>query len=89
LDFCVDIHTPGFELNGEQMVMHSGARRRDFIEDSEKAVTGKSGRTTSVTIGGVRNRQVIIYDKRAEVIAKHKPHWWDSRSEGPLRPEAV
>ncbi len=23
------------------------------------------------------NRQVIIYDKRAQIIATNKPHWWD------------
>lgn len=44
--------------------------------DADKAVNGKSGRTTSVTLGKMPGRQVIIYDKRAEVIARSKTYWW-------------
>lgn len=40
------------------------------------AVNGKSGRVTSVTVGKMPNRQVIVYDKRAEVIARSKTYWW-------------
>ena len=56
--------------------MHSGTGRRDHITDPDKAVNGKSGRTTSVTVGKMPNRQVIVYDKRAEVIARSKSYWW-------------
>ena len=76
-DYCVDVLVPAFVLNPEQFVMHSAAGRRDHITPDDMAVHGKSGRVTSVTIGGTRNRQVIIYDKRAEVIAHKKSHWWD------------
>ncbi len=76
-DYCVDILAPDFELIPDHFVMHSAAGRRDHITQEETAVHGKSGRVTSVTIGGTRNRQVIIYDKRAEVIARGKSHWWD------------
>lgn len=75
-DFCVDILAPFFELNPEQFVMHSSTGRRDFVTGTDKAVHGRSGRTTSVTVGSVRNRQVIIYDKRAEIIHSGKVHWW-------------
>ncbi len=76
-DFCVDVLAPSFILNPDQFVMHSAAGRRDHITADDMAVHGKSGRVTSVTIGGTQNRQVIIYDKRAEVIAHKKPYWWD------------
>ncbi|MCK0097616.1 hypothetical protein MWU60_18720 [Yoonia sp. F2084L] len=76
-DFCVDVLAPSFVLNPDQFVMHSAAGRRDYITPDDMSVHGKSGRVTSVTIGGTRNRQVIIYDKRAEVIAHKKSHWWD------------
>lgn len=56
--------------------MHSSTGRRDFIEETNKSVNGKSGRTTSVTIGSPRNRQVIIYDKRSEIIHSGKTYWW-------------
>lgn len=77
VDYCVDILTPPeFILDPEAFIMHSSTNRRDHIANSDMAVSGKSGRTTSVTIGHPRARQVIVYDKRAEVIQKHKPHWW-------------
>jgi len=75
-DFCVDVLAPDFVLNPDQFVMHSGNVRRDHITTDDMAVHGKSGRVTSVTIGSSRNRQVIIYDKRAEVIVHNKSYWW-------------
>ncbi|SDO89770.1 hypothetical protein SAMN05216196_11275 [Lutimaribacter pacificus] len=77
VDYCVDILTAaGFILDPEAFVMHSSTNRRDHVANADMAVSGKSGRTTSVTIGSTRARQVIVYDKRAEVIQKHKAHWW-------------
>jgi hypothetical protein len=76
-DYCVDILAPDFELIPDHFVMHSSTGRRDHITPEETVVHGKSGRVTSVTIGGPRNRQVIVYDKRAEVIARGKSYWWD------------
>jgi hypothetical protein len=77
VDFCVDILTDGFSLNPDNFVMHSSTGRRDFVTGEDKSVNGKSGRTTSVTIGQSRNRQVIIYDKTSEIITKRKEHWWN------------
>ena len=77
VDFCADILAPDFVLNPDQFVMHSSAGRRDFITGIDQAVHGRSGRVTSVTVGSVRNRQVIIYDKREQVIATGKAQWWD------------
>jgi len=77
VDYCVDILAPpDFVLDPEAFIMHSSTNRRDHIANTDMSVNGKSGRTTSVTIGSSRARQVIVYDKRAEVIQKHKPHWW-------------
>lgn len=76
VDFCIDVLAPDFVLNPEHVVMHSAAGRRDFVADTDRMVHGKSGRTTSVTVGGTRNRQVIIYDKRAEIIHSGKAYWW-------------
>jgi hypothetical protein len=77
-DFCVDILAPDFELQPAQFVMHSHANRADHLTGSpDISSNGKSGRYTSVTIGKMPGRQVIVYDKRAEVIARQKPIWWD------------
>lgn len=78
VDFCIDILAPDFELTPEHFVIHSHANRGDYLAaDDDTRSNGKSGRFTSVTIGTMPGRQVIIYDKRREVIDKHKPIWWD------------
>jgi hypothetical protein len=71
-DFCIDILAPDFDLIPDHVVMHSHANRSDHLTSN-----GKSGQFTSVTAGKMPGRQVIIYDKRREVIDKHKPLWWD------------
>lgn len=77
IDYAVDFLAPGLVLSPEHFVMHSNANRADHIELAEMTANGKSGRVTSVTVGKMPGRQVIVYDKRAEVIAKHKPGWWE------------
>jgi len=77
VDFAVDILAPNFVLLPDSFVMHSNANRADHIEENERTVNGKSGRTTSVTVGKMPGRQVIVYDKRAEVIAKKKWGWFE------------
>ncbi|MBX7495162.1 hypothetical protein K3172_04765 [Qipengyuania sp. 6B39] len=84
VDFAVDILAPELTLRPENFVMHSNANRADHFEAGEVAVNGKSGRVTSVTIGKMPGRQVIVYDKRTEIIAKHKWAWveiWNASCE--------
>ncbi|GAA4647614.1 hypothetical protein GCM10023115_55760 [Pontixanthobacter gangjinensis] len=76
IDYAVDILAPEFELVPERFVMHSNANRADHWEPLEISTNGKSGRTSSVTVGKMPGQQVIVYDKRAEVISKHKHAWW-------------
>ncbi|MYM55189.1 hypothetical protein [Thalassovita mangrovi] len=79
-DFCVDILAPEFELTPENFVIHSHTNRADYCTPDEHVRSnGKSGRFTSVTIGKTPGRQVILYDKRREVIEKghEKKIWWD------------
>lgn len=77
-DFCVDVLAPDFDLSPEAFVIHSHTNRADhhgLPEDMRS--NGKSGRFTSCTIGKMPGRQVIVYDKRQEVIDRKKPIWWD------------
>lgn len=82
VDYAMDFLAPDLNLVPSNFVMHSNSRRADHYSTTSTRVEGKSGRVTSVTIGQMPGRQVIVYDKRAEVIAKHKPGWkaiWDSK----------
>lgn len=90
VDYAMDFLAPDFALKPEQFVMHSNARRADHKEGLDVRSNGHSGRFTSVTVGTMPGRQVIIYDKRAEIIAKGKMGWWEiwdaTRAEGGLPP---
>lgn len=77
IDYAIDIFAPDLVLHPENFVMHSNANRADHFEQDEMTVNGKSGRVTSVTVGKMPGRQVIVYDKRAEIIARHKWAWFD------------
>ncbi|MCC3305845.1 hypothetical protein [Sneathiella sp. HT1-7] len=74
VDCCLDFLIPGFQLFPEHFVMHSRCSR---IDNHEMEVHGRSGRVTGVRIGKMPGRQIAIYDKRADVIAKRKAEWWE------------
>lgn len=75
VDFAVDIFAPEFQLDPEAFVMHARTRRKSFSDLTEMQTHGPSGRFTSVTICKQPGRQVIVYDKREEVMAKGKIEW--------------
>lgn len=75
VDFALDFISPDFELLADNFVMHPrfGWKRHVPIREFKEA--GRTGRTQSVTVGKNPGRQIIVYDKRAEVLAKGKSHW--------------
>lgn len=75
VDFAVDILAPGFVLDPDAFVFHSRANRKAIAEFETVEMNGHSGRTTSVTIGKMPGRQVIVYDKREEILKRRKPEW--------------
>jgi hypothetical protein len=75
VDFAVDILAPGFALDPDSFVFHSRANRKAIAEFETVEMNGHSGRTTSVTIGKMPGRQVIVYDKREEVLKRRKHEW--------------
>ena len=81
VDFCVDIHGPDFDLCPQNLVFHSHANRADHeASKAERRSNGGSGRYTSSTIGKMPGRQIIIYDKRAEILSAgggKKDLWWN------------
>tara|TARA_R110000850_G_scaffold275299_2_gene414453 strand:- start:30211 stop:31350 length:1140 start_codon:yes stop_codon:yes gene_type:complete len=75
VDFALDFIMPGFTLVADNFVMHPRAVRMLHGEISEYKEAGRTGRTQSVTVGKNPGRQIIVYDKRAEVLAKGNTHW--------------
>ncbi len=75
IDFAMDFLFPDFELVSNNFVMNSRFGKMKHASLLEYKEAGTSGRTTSVTVGKNPNRQLIVYDKRAEVLTKRKDHW--------------
>lgn len=75
VDVAFDILAPDLAPDRLHFVAHARSRVQE-ISDTLVQVVGRSGRVESITIGKNPNRQVVLYDKRAEVIATRKPYWW-------------
>ncbi|PIB25875.1 hypothetical protein BFP76_12800 [Amylibacter kogurei] len=71
VDFAVDILAPHLAIDRQNIVTHA----RSNITERDVATSGHSSRVTSITVGKMPSRQFIIYDKREEVMVKHKGHW--------------
>ena len=89
IDFAVDFLAPDFRVDPHNMVIHSRTGIQTIGLDEGYQSNGKSGRNTSVTAGKMPGRQVIIYDKREEVMVKRKREWatiWGRAINGPDAP---
>jgi len=75
VDVACDVLAPDLVLDRSHFVAHASSRVQE-ISDNLVQVDGRSGRVETVTIGKNPNRQVVVYDKRAEVIATGKSYWW-------------
>lgn len=77
VDYALDFLIPKFELVANQFVMHSNMTRirHAEFEVQEFREAAKSHRTQTVMIGKNPGRQVVVYDKRTEVLKNRKSHW--------------
>jgi len=80
-DFAVDILAPNFVPTRKQIIAPPNARtrERDAGFGSEHGI---GERVSGVTAGHISNRQLMIYDKRREIIDNKKTGWieiWNAR----------
>ena len=75
VDVACDVLAPDLAPDRVNFVSHSRSTVKE-ITDTIIHVSGRSGRVESIMIGKNPNREVVVYDKRAEVMATHKPFWW-------------
>lgn len=75
VDFAVDILAPWFAPDRSALVAPPGTKVREFtgIDETETHSTGS--RVTGIRAGAVVNRQLVIYDKRQEIMQQHKLGW--------------
>jgi len=74
VDFAVDILASWFEPNREALVVPPGTHIQEYT-DLESETHSIGARVSGLRAGAIANRQLAIYDKRAEVIAKGKMGW--------------
>jgi len=95
VDFCVDMVMDGpdtprakaFQLSPDNFVHHSKATKRVWYAENEGqedtlSVFGNRY-TETVTIGGRKNRQLCVYNKRAEQRSKRRSDWFEYWGEEP------
>ncbi|UWR52660.1 hypothetical protein K4F84_15910 [Phaeobacter inhibens] len=75
VDYAIDFLAPWFEPDREALVVPPGTRVQEHtgIDETETHATG--ARVTGLRAGAVANRQLVIYDKRQEVMQKGKMGW--------------
>ena len=75
VDYAIDFLAPWFEPDREALVVPPGTRIQEHtgIDETETHATG--ARVTGLRAGAVANRQLVIYDKRQEVMQKGKLGW--------------
>lgn len=75
VDFAVDILAPWFEPDREALVVPPGTHIAEYTAPEETETQCVGARVAGLRAGAIANRQLAIYDKRAEVIAKGKLGW--------------
>jgi hypothetical protein len=79
IDYALDIRADDFVLDIERFIAHAKRSARWGETDTCRPSAVLSGRhLESVTVGKMPGRQVILYDKTAEVRAKQSFHWLEA-----------
>ncbi|MBO9409417.1 hypothetical protein J7399_18415 [Shimia sp. R9_1] len=88
-DFAVDYLAPWFEPDREALVVPPGTKVTEYTGVAETATVSSGARVIGLRAGAVANRQLAIYDKRAEIIQQNKMGWlsiWNAALEAQNRP---
>ena len=75
VDFAVDILAPWFVPDVDSVILPARTTKREFREKDTSQRFFANTEVTGITCGHVSNRQMVIYDKRAEVLSKKKLGW--------------
>jgi len=75
VDFAVDILAPWFEPDRDALVVPPGTRVREFAGAGDTVTHTTGSRVVGLRAGAVSSRQLVIYDKRAQVIETGKMGW--------------
>ena len=89
-DFAVDFLAPWFEPDRTHLVAPPKTKAVEFTGPPDSETHASGTRVTGLRAGAGANRQLVIYDKRAEVIEKGKAGWlkiWNATRASMGKPE--
>lgn len=73
MDYCFDFHTTeSFNPDPKRFVAHGSCKKDSF---GEQFVTTQGSKTYTVRIGKMPGRQVVLYNKTAEIRSSGKSYW--------------
>lgn len=75
VDYCIDILNAPLTLDPKHFIAHARTTKTAYSERCTHVTRGDTCET--VMIGKSPGRQVVIYDKRAEIISKKKLYWFE------------
>ena len=75
IDYAMDFLNAGIALDPTHFVTHARVKKAARKLEINTNSRGQSYET--ITLGARSHRQIIVYDKRAEVIAKRNPAWFE------------
>ena len=88
-DFAVDFLAPWFEPDRESLIVPPGTTVTEYVDENITVTVSNGSRVVGLRAGAIANRQIAIYDKRAEVIQKKKMGWltiWNAALKAKDRP---
>lgn len=90
-DYCIDVLDAQVDIDPRDFIAHSRVKKSCYYESASVAnhvgmcsshvevrTVSQSDRIASITLGKMPGRQVIVYNKRAEVIERRKFYWFDA-----------
>lgn len=88
-DFAVDFLAPWFEPDRESLIVPPGTTVTEYVDENLIVTVSNGSRVVGLRAGAIANRQIAIYDKRAEVIKSNKMGWltiWNAALKARGRP---
>ena len=88
-DFAVDFLAPWFEPDRECLLVPPGTKVTEYADEHFTQTVSSGSRVVGLRAGAIANRQIAIYDKRAEVSQKKKMGWltiWNAALEAKGKP---
>lgn len=75
VDYAIDFLAPWFEPDRTHLVLPPQAKAKEFTGPVDTETHAKGVRVTGLRAGKGESRQLVIYDKRTEVIQTGKAGW--------------